>query len=109
MIIFNGFKFAKNDQEFAESLFSANGTAFGFYKKTHNGVKLYLQNHELFAFIKFEGNTAFIVSASECEGKTVFMFSTTTLTDKRLKIDGVAFGEVRKMCEDTMTQCKENN
>ena len=57
MIIFNGFKFAKNEQEYAESLFSANGTAFGFYKKARNGVKLYSQNHELFAFIKFEGST----------------------------------------------------
>lgn len=50
MIELNGAKFAKNEQEFTESLFSSK-TCVGFYKKTKKTVRLYNMQKELIGLI----------------------------------------------------------
>jgi hypothetical protein len=41
MIILNGKQFAKNDDEFTNSLFKRGGTCVGFYKANKRSVTLY--------------------------------------------------------------------
>lgn len=41
MLSFNGKKFARNNDEFTDSLFDCGSTCVGYYKRTKNGVVLY--------------------------------------------------------------------
>lgn len=52
MIEFNGKKYAKNNDEFIDSLFHAGGTCNGFYKKTKRGIYLYDAQNVLQAFVR---------------------------------------------------------
>ena len=51
MIILNGNKFAKNDEEFTSSLFMWAGTCQGYYKKTVNGIQIMDMQKNIIAFI----------------------------------------------------------
>lgn len=80
MLLFNGKKYAKNDAEFTESLFT-DQTCNGYYKKTRNGIQLFNMRHELVAFIV--NNTAqghFVVSATMYSTKPRYMFGLSSHT-----------------------------
>lgn len=51
MIVINNKKFAKNDAEFTETLFHADGTAIGYYKVSKKDIKFYDHNHEIIGFL----------------------------------------------------------
>jgi len=51
MIVLNGKRFAKDNEEFTSSLFKAGGTCMGYYKRLHNKVKLFDMQYELIGVI----------------------------------------------------------
>ena len=51
MLTINNIKYAKNDDELIESLFTSGGTANGFYKVKKNGILISNIKNEPFAFI----------------------------------------------------------
>ena len=105
MITFNGNKFAKTESEFTNSLFESGGTCLGYYRKVKGGIKLLDHNKELFAFIVSRGHESFIVSATQKKGKrAVYMFSTSSIDDKKLGLDKLAYSEVISACKDTLKQ-----
>jgi hypothetical protein len=80
MLLFNGKKYAKNDAEFTDSLFTEQ-TCTGYYKKMRNGIKLFNIQNELIAFIV--NNTAqgfFVVSASTFENKPYYSYGLSDST-----------------------------
>ncbi len=87
MFVFNGKKYAKNDDEFTSSLFDAGGTCSGFYKRTKNGIRLFNMQREPMAFIVLHEPLKFIVTMFKFEEKIRFMFSMSTSTAKFLGFD----------------------
>ena len=79
MITINGKKYAKNDSEFADTLFTQGGTAVGYYKKRKNGVLLLDMQKRPFAFVVVNkyGDEPFIVSCSQTDEGIRYMYSTT--------------------------------
>jgi hypothetical protein len=63
MIDINGVKFAKNNSDFIDSLFSKK-TCYGFYKKLKN--KIIFQDHQKVAFLALvkNKNGVFLVNCS---------------------------------------------
>jgi hypothetical protein len=74
-ITINSKKYAKNNNNFVNTLFEKDGTAFGYYKKRKNSVLFYTMGMELFAACvvtpKFKG----FVNARELNGKEFFQHS----------------------------------
>lgn len=71
MFILYGKKYAKNDREAVNSLFSPSGTVNGFYKRTSGGIILLdLQWNER-AFIRADGFGP--VSVTRINGKRYYM------------------------------------
>lgn len=93
MITINNHKFARNEKEFLESLFTGGETCYGYYRTVKHGVKLMNMQNELFAFIKVNGNSAFAVSASISNGKARYMFSTMSVDDKTLGLDLIPYSK----------------
>lgn len=107
MLNFNGLNYAKNDKELIESLFNKGGTCNGFYKVVKGGIKLYRViegGKELEAFIKREPYNSFVVTATQTNGKTRYMFSTTSHTEKWLGLVGVGYMDTINACQDTIKQ-----
>jgi len=105
MIIFNGNKFAKNDNEFTSSLFESGGTCVGFYKVTSRGIQLRDMQKNIIAFIVNNGHgERFIVSATrQNNGKIRYMFSTCNKVDKLLNLDKLGYMAKIKECERVIT------
>ena len=105
MITFNGHKFAKNEAEFTNSLFEQEGTCFGYYRKVKGGIKLLDHHKNLFAFIVSQGHHPFIVSATQKKGERArYMFSTSSLDDKRLSLDKLEYSDVINACKNALKQ-----
>ena len=101
MIIFNGKKYAKNNDEFLNSLFEAGGTCNGFYKKLKKGIRIFNMQHELMAFIVNNGyNERFVVSARLTDtNKPRYLFSLTDSDECYLGLDKVGYREKIEECE----------
>lgn len=84
MLLFNGLKFAKNENEMIDSLFNAGGTCAGFYKKLKNGFQLFNLQKELFAFV-FPAR-GLVVSAYMYEGRAHYMHGCNSLAEKYLNL-----------------------
>ena len=91
MLIFNGKKYAKNNDEFISSLFVAGATCNGFYKRTKNGIRLFDMQNILQGFIvNNKHNERFIVSASVHDGKVHYMFGASEALEKWLGVFGMS-------------------
>jgi hypothetical protein len=94
MIKFNGKKYAKNEKEFTDSLFSGGSTCNGFYKKYKRKIMLYNIQNELIACIVNNGySERFIVSASVQNGKPWFMYALCDDTSKYLGLQDHGYRE----------------
>ena len=91
MLIFNGKKYARNNDEFTSSLFDAGGTCNGFYKRIRGGIQLFDMQRQIAAFIVDKPNARrFVVTAHRTEnGRTRYMHATTMSTEKWLGIDAL--------------------
>jgi hypothetical protein len=98
MLYFNGLKFAKNEREFIDSLFSGQ-TCSGFYKDRKNEVLLYNLQYELFSAI-VKQQTPFIVSACFKDGNYWFVNSLT-------EIDCIFLGLQNKTYSERLEDCKK--
>jgi hypothetical protein len=84
MIDLYGKKYAKNEKEFSETLFQADGTANGFYKVMKAGIYFSdMQGNER-AFIRADGLGP--VTTHKHEGKRRYMFSTSTRDEQWLGV-----------------------
>lgn len=97
MLMFSGKKFAKNDKEMVDSLFTPGGTCIGFYKVIKSGFKLFNLQHELIAFVS--PSKSLVVTAHMHNGKARYMFSTCSDTEKYLNLP-TSYSETCKACED---------
>lgn len=103
MFVFNGKKYALNDAEFVDTLFDADGTANGFYKRVRNGVKLYDMRHNLEAFIVANPRQGyFVVSASKHGKRELYMHGLCSLTEKWLGVQDLKMSQERVLIEQAM-------
>lgn len=106
MLIFNGKKYAKNDKEFVNSLFTSQ-TCSGYYKTQRNGsgTTIYNMQKEVIAFIVHNNRQGyFVVSATKhTDGKTYYMFGLSSLDKAFLGLTGKTVSEE----EDAIKQMQE--
>jgi hypothetical protein len=88
MIEFNGRKYAKNESELIDSLFSTGGTLDGTYKKYHNRIELTHGSGDTIAVVREKGiykdATSSMVVSKANDGR--FMYSTSSVDDKLFNI-----------------------
>jgi len=91
MLTFNGKKYAKNDKEFTNSLFT-NQTCNGYYKtkRDGSGTTIYNMQKQIIAFIVHNDKQGyFVVSATKhADGKTYYMHGLSSLDEVFLGLDG---------------------
>lgn len=103
MINFNNLKFAKNNNEILNSLFSPDGTCAGTYKRNHKGTHLYNLQGELFAYMVHNDRQGyFVVSAVNAAGVNRYMFSTCTIDEKYLHIENMSSFEIENMVKQSL-------
>jgi hypothetical protein len=72
------------------------GACHGFYSRKKNGVSLFKPTRDLEAFIVDNDKQGhFVVTAGNRSGKPFYMFSTCTLTEKWLGIEGMGMQQTR--------------
>ena len=105
MIIINGLKFAKNNNEFAETLFQSGGTASGFYKIKKNGILFYdMQHNPIFFLCRNNPTEPFFVSCCSdtvlSTGKNVIRYMNSTINqhDKMLGLDKLGYLAQHEFC-----------
>lgn len=92
MIEINGRKFARNSAELVSTLFQSSGTAYGTYRTSKNGTKLYRANGELFAYIVHNPKQGyFAVSAGIINGRPFYMHGMTAEAERLLGFDDVPY------------------
>lgn len=98
MIIFNGLKFAKNNNEVIESLFS-DSTIVGTYRRYSNRFLLYELSGELLAAIIHnpKRNETLIVSATETNFGVFYAYGLNSLAEKYLDLCDVSVYDKKKM------------
>ena len=80
MLIFNGKKYAKNDKEFTDSVFT-NQTCVGYYKKQRNGTQIFDMQRQLIAYIVANDKQGyFVVSATIDNNNPRYMFGLSSYT-----------------------------
>lgn len=99
---FNSLKFAKNDRDVVESLFSGSGTCHGFYKKTKNGIQLFRLNREPEAFIVLNQARRYIVSMGKIDGKNFYMQGSCSLTEKWLGIENASMAKTQELIDKSL-------
>jgi hypothetical protein len=100
MLHFNGLRFAKNDAEMIESLFSHGGTCAGFYKRLKSGFQLLNLQKELFAFlVDNKHGEKFVVTASRRDGKAFYMYGSSAITERLLGLDGMGYMQQIDVCK----------
>ena len=106
MIVFNGVKFAKNDKEMTDSLFSNGGTCAGYYKVTKRGIQILDLQRNIIAFIVNNGyGERFIVSAIRCDnGRIRYMFSTCSKVDRLLFLEELGYKGTIEECERVLKE-----
>lgn len=101
MFVFNGKKYALNDAEFVDTLFDADGTANGYYKRLKHGVQLFNMQHELTAYIVDRSPLErFIVSAGMHDGKARYMYGLSSAAEQWLGTAENTFARDRSMIEN---------
>jgi hypothetical protein len=104
MLTINSRKFAKNDAEFAESLFVAGGTCVGFYKRTAKGVYLYTMQRELIGFMKSDSRFTGLVTAFKTDsGRTRYMFSACSTLEKLVGFDTLRYSQQDAAVREALT------
>jgi len=96
MITLNtGAKFAANNKEIINTLFTGNSTPDGTYKKLKGGIKLFNLQGELFAFIVDKDNEQFFVSARTVKhngrNRTRYQFALSSLDEKYLGLSDYGY------------------
>ena len=79
MIEINGKKYARNDKEFTETLFTSGTTAFGYYKRFKNRIILRNMQGKTFAALVKNSDGAHLVNASEIDGRTRYQFGLSSI------------------------------
>ena len=74
MIVFNNKKYALNDDEFTNSLFTPGGTCNGFYKRTKNGFRLFNMQKELIAFVRLTFEPMLIGAKKQADNKLRYSY-----------------------------------
>ena len=87
MIIFNDKKYAANESEFTNSLFSTGGTCNGFYKRMKNGFRLFNLQNELIAFVRLSFEPM-LMSATKQEDSKIWYSYTNSKTEEYLGFFG---------------------
>ena len=77
MITLNGQKFARNNREFTESLFSPGGTCVGYYKPMKRVIYLLDMHGERIGVINGEGVLA--KATRQLDGRFWYSYATPTL------------------------------
>ena len=87
MITINGIRYAKNDNEFNESLFSVGGTCNGYYKKLKNRIEFLDKDKNLFAaLIVNKPYFCGIVNASKISGKNFYQHAASDSVNEMLGV-----------------------
>jgi len=103
MITINGKKYAKNDNEFTNSIFDPSGTCSGYYRRRKDGVLLMDMQKVPFGFIKVESAcVVYAVSAYQHNGKTRYMFGLTSCDSERLGLNNLRYSEQGKYLFDAI-------
>jgi hypothetical protein len=98
MLVFNGKKYAKNNNELVSSLFHPCGTCNGLYKTSSNGTHLYRPTGELFAYIVHNDKQGyFVVTAHMDNGKKRYMFALCSVDEKYLGLSGIGKCETEQI------------
>lgn len=96
MIFIGEKKFGKGEKSVVDSLTNpVNGkTLDGYYKRLKRGIKFFMPNGELFAYLcANEPWYCFFVNAFVFEGKTHYQYSTSDMTEARLGIASMTHSE----------------
>lgn len=102
MITVGGKKYAKNDKEFTDSLFTKQ-TCSGYYKRMKNGVLLMDMQKEPFGFIKVENSvTVYAVSAHRTAKGVRYMAGLCSSDSERLGLDGIPYIEQSQYLRDAI-------
>lgn len=114
MFIFNGKKYAKNERELIDSLFTRGGTCNGYYKVLKRGVQLFRiveGRKELEAFIAKRETGSFVVTAYmdkySTKPKARYMFSTCDTTAFWLGLEGITYTDQRDRCQEAIESVYE--
>lgn len=94
MLEFFGEKYAKNNKEFTESLFSSK-TCNGFYKKRKNGTLILNMQKEPVAYIVHNSKQGyFVVTATNTSEGVRYMYGTSEKTEMFLGISDVKLSDL---------------
>jgi hypothetical protein len=100
-----GKKYAKNNEEMAESLFQQGGTCAGYYRvksgPVASGVLLLDLQKNPFAFAVRRGLDSWFVTAGRdaATGRTRYMYGTDEAVERKLGIDSLLPSEKKKAAE----------
>ena len=97
-IQFNNIQFIKLSKNSNETTLVDNNAQF-FYKATKKGVKFFDKDKNIFAYLAVHEGTPFFVSASDYDGKTRYMYSTTKTTEKMLGLENLTFRQGQDAAE----------
>ena len=105
MLIINGKKFAKNDKEFVSTLFQADGTAIGYYKRTVKG--LYLYDHQKKPMVYMEDTPKFTgaVTCHLFEGKKRYMYALCSTHESLLGFDTLSYLQGKDKVREILQSC----
>lgn len=95
---FNNIQFIKLSKNSNEDTLAENDAQF-FYKATKKGVKFFDKDKNIFAYLAVHDHTPFFVTASDYNGKTRYMNSTTKTTEKMLGLENLTFRQGRDAAE----------
>ena len=98
IIQFNNIQFIKLSKNSNETTLVDNNAQF-FYKATKKGVKFFDKDKNIFAYLAAHEGTPFFVSASDYDGKTRYMYSTTKATEKMLGLENLTFRQGQDAAE----------
>ena len=94
MLTLNGRKFARNDAEFTDSLFTPGGTCAGFYMRTPEGVYLYDMQRTLIGFMKADARfTGLVTAHTDDTGRTHYMFGACSTLERLTGFDALTYSQ----------------
>lgn len=109
MVTINNRKFANSKKAFRDSLLT-NDPCNGYYKKLKNGIRIYDQNGEAFIFV-FDNwrSDRGIVSCTKKGSGYIYMYSTTTLDEKKLGFDhGISYKTGVELADKLLNKIFQN-
>jgi len=81
MIEINGNKFAKNDSEFTDTLFTGGSTAYGYYKALKNKIIFMDHQRKPFAALVKNPHGSFLVNCSKPDNRYFYQFSLSSTNE----------------------------